>query len=142
MASYNEICLIGHAGQDAELKYLANGNPLCNFSIAVSNNKKVGDEWKENTIWFRASVFGDRAERVAEDIHKGNMVFVKGRLEPNVLETKDGEKRTDLNVICSTVMGLERRERSDGGQRKASGSPSGAKASAKPRTQPESLPWE
>jgi Single-stranded DNA-binding protein len=60
------------------------------------------------------SVFGDRAERAAEQLRKGNRVFVEGRFRTREFEGNDGQKRTSLDITADNVIGLERRPREDG----------------------------
>ncbi len=66
MASLNKVMLIGNAGRDAELRYLANGTAQAQFSLAVNRNYRGPDkEWKEETEWFNIVAWGDLAERSA-----------------------------------------------------------------------------
>ena len=59
------------------------------------------------------SVFGDRAERAAEQLRKGNRVFVEGRFQTREFEGQDGQKRTSLDVTADNVISLEKRPRDD-----------------------------
>ena len=59
------------------------------------------------------SVFGDRAERAAEQLRKGNRVFVEGRFRTREFEGQDGQKRTSLDVTADNVISLEKRPRDD-----------------------------
>jgi single-strand DNA-binding protein len=59
------------------------------------------------------SVFGDRAERAAEQLRKGNRVFVEGRFRTREFEGQDGQKRTSLDITADNVISLERRPRDD-----------------------------
>jgi len=119
--------IIGNLGADPEMRYTPNGRPVTQFNVAVnqsSKNQQTG-EWVEETDWFRVSVWGDRAERAAENLRKGNRVFVEGRFKTREFEGKDGEKRTSLDVISDNVISLERRGRDDDAGAFA-GAPSGA----------------
>jgi single-strand DNA-binding protein len=77
-----------------------------------TKNQQTG-EWTEETDWFRVSVFGDRAERAAEQLRKGNRVFVEGRFRTREFEGQDGQKRTSLDITADNVISLERRPRDD-----------------------------
>jgi single-strand DNA-binding protein len=99
------------------------------FSVAVNQstkNQQTG-EWVEATDWFRVSVWGDRAERAAENLRKGNRVLVDGRFRTREYETKDGQKRVSLEITADTVMGLDRREQTEG---TFTGAPAGAAPAA------------
>src|SRR6476659_4008259 len=129
--------IIGNLGADPEMRYTPNGRPVTQFNVAVnqsSKNQQTG-EWVEETDWFRVSVWGDRAERAAENLRKGNRVFVEGRFKTREFEGRDGQKRTSLEITADSVVNLEKRTREDGegGQFAApvaSGAPSGAPAGA------------
>ena len=72
--AFCKIMFIGNLGRDPEMRYTPNGRPVTQFSVAVSHSKPDGQGgWvDEGTDWFRVSVFGDRAERAAEQLRKGN----------------------------------------------------------------------
>src|SRR5262245_31747159 len=108
----SKIQIIGNLGRDPELRYTPNGRPVTTFSVAVNQatrNQQTG-EWNEATDWFRVSVWGDRAERAAEQLRKGSRVFVDGRFRTREYETNDGRKGLSLDVSADTVMGLDKRE--------------------------------
>ena len=115
--AFCKIMLIGNLGRDPEMRYTPAGKPVTQFSVAVSHSKPDGQGgWvDEGTDWYRISVFGDRAERAAEQLRKGNKVFVEGRFKTREFEGKDGEKRFSLDVISDNVISLERRGRDDDG---------------------------
>ena len=125
--AFSKIMIIGNLGRDPEMRYTPNGKPVTQFSVAVSHSRPDGQGgWiDDGTDWYRVSVFGDRAERVAEQLRKGNRVFVEGRFKTREFEGKDGEKRTSLDVISDNVISLERRGRDDDAGAFA-GAPSGA----------------
>src|SRR5262245_38407773 len=120
-----KIQIIGNLGRDPELRYTPNGRPVTTFSVAVNQatrNQQTG-EWNEATDWFRISVWGDRAERAAEQLRKGSRVFVDGRFRTREYETNDGRKGLSLDVSADTVVGLDRREAAEG---TFAGAPTGA----------------
>jgi single-strand DNA-binding protein len=125
--AFSKIMIIGNLGRDPELRYTPNGKAVTQFSVAVSHSRPDGQGgWiDDGTDWYRVSVFGDRADRAAEQLRKGNKVFVEGRFKSREFEGKDGEKRTSLDITADNVISLERRGRDDD----AGGSFSGAPAS-------------
>jgi single-strand DNA-binding protein len=87
------------------------------FNVAVNQstkNQQTG-EWVEETDWFRVSVWGDRAERMAEQLRKGNKVFVEGRFRTRQFEGRDCQTRTALEITADSIVNLERRPRDDEG---------------------------
>jgi single-strand DNA-binding protein len=115
--AFCKIMLIGNLGRDPEMRYTPSGRAVTQFSVAVSNSKPDGQGgWvDEGTDWYRVSIFGDRAERVAEQLKKGNRVFVEGRFKTREFEGNDGQKRTSLDVTADNVIGLDRKGREDDG---------------------------
>ena len=113
--AFSKIMIIGNLGRDPEMRYTPNGKPVTQFSVAVSHSRPDGQGgWiDDGTDWYRVSVFGDRAERAAEQLRKGNRVFVEGRFKTREFEGKDGEKRTSLDVISDNVISLDRRSREE-----------------------------
>ena len=111
-----KIQIIGNLGRDPEMRYLPSGRPVTQFSVAVNQstkNQQTG-EWIEETDWFRVSIFGNQAERMAENLRKGGRVFVDGRFRTREWEGQDGQKRTALEITADNVVNLERRVREDG----------------------------
>ena len=111
-----KVMIIGNLGADPEMRYTPNGRPVTQFNVAVNQstkNQQTG-EWVEETDWFRVSVWGDRAERAAENLRKGNRVFVEGRFKTREFEGRDGQKRTSLEITADSVVNLEKRTREDG----------------------------
>ena len=123
--AFCKIMLIGNLGRDPEMRYTPAGKPVTQFSVAVSHSKPDGQGgWvDEGTDWYRISVFGDRAERAAEQLRKGTKVFVEGRFKTREFEGKDGEKRVSLDVISDNVISLQSRGRDDDGGGTFSGAP-------------------
>jgi single-strand DNA-binding protein len=113
--AFCKVMIIGNLGRDPEMRYTPTGRAVTQFSVAVNQstkNQQTG-EWIEETDWFRVSIFGDRAERAAEQLRKGNRVFVEGRFRTREFEGQDGQKRTSLDVTADNVINLERRPRED-----------------------------
>jgi len=111
MASFSKAMIIGNLGRDPEMRYTPNGRPVTEFSVAVNQSTKnqQTNEWVEATDWFRVTVWGDRAERTAEQLRKGNRVFVEGRFRTREFETRDGQKRISLEITADNVVSLEAR---------------------------------
>ena len=130
--AFCKIMLIGNLGRDPEMRYTPAGKPVTQFSVAVSHSKPDGQGgWvDEGTDWYRVSVFGDRAERAAEQLRKGTKVFVEGRFKTREFEGKDGDKRLSLDVISDNVISLQSRGRDDDGGGSFSGAPASGGSTA------------
>ena len=119
-----KVMIIGNLGSDPEMRYTPSNRAVTQFNVAVNQstkNQQTG-EWVEETDWFRVSVWGDRAERMAESLRKGNKVFVEGRFKTREFEGRDGQKRTSLEITADSIVNLERRNRDEEG---SFGGPSG-----------------
>ena len=116
MASLNKVMLIGNAGKDAELRYLANGTAQAKFSLAVNRNFKGADgEWKEETEWFNVVMWAGLAERISQYVTKGKQVYVEGRLSTHSWDDDQGVKHYMTEVIANDLKFLDRREAGQSG---------------------------
>lgn len=111
MASLNKVMLIGNLGRDIELRYTPSGQARAEFSMATSRNFKRNDEWVEETDWHNIVMWGERAERAAEQLRKGKQVYVEGRLSTRSWDDeKTGDKKYRTEVIADRVFALGRKE--------------------------------
>jgi single-strand DNA-binding protein len=130
----NKIMIIGNLGADPELRYTPGGKAVTELRVAVNDNRKGPDgEWVEETLWFRVSVWEQAAERLAEQLRKGNKIFAEGQLRAREYEARDGQKRTSLELAFARVVNLERRPRDDDG---GSGGGGAAYDDAPPQVRP------
>src|SRR6186713_2803214 len=116
--AFSKVTIIGNLGRDPEMRYTPNGRAVTEFSVAVTHSARdpqTGEWADEATDWFRVTVWGDRAERTAEQLRKGNRVFVEGRFRTREFETKDGQKRISLEITADNVVSLEARVRDEDG---------------------------
>ena len=103
---YQKLIIIGNLGRDPEMRYTTEGKPVTSFSVATS--RKFGD--KDETTWFRVSVWGNQAETCNQYLHKGSKVLVEGALKadaqgnPRTYERKDGGGwAASFEVVASSV---------------------------------------
>ncbi|MBP7149777.1 MAG: single-stranded DNA-binding protein [Acidobacteria bacterium] len=127
MASMAKVILVGNLGRDAELKYLPNGTPLLEFSIAT--NEKWTDRsgaQQEHTQWFRITLWGRQAESLKTYLLKGKLVYVDGRLRVRDFVDREGKTRYSLDVRADQVQML------GGGGGVGAGGPRGSEEQAAP----------
>lgn len=113
MASLNKVMLIGNVGQDPELRYTPDGNPVANFSIAVNRRRRVGEEYKDETEWFNIVCFSRTAENVNQYLTKGQKVYVEGRFQSREYVGQDGNQRKSFEVIANEVTFLSTKNEAD-----------------------------
>lgn len=107
MGSFNKITVVGYLGRDPEIRYLADGTAICNFSVATTEKRKdATGEPRETTTWFRVSVFGRQADACNQYLSKGSQVFVEGRLSQQEYTDRDGNNRASLEVRANDVQFL------------------------------------
>ena len=106
MAGETVITVVGNLTADPELRYTQGGLPVANFTIASTprNFDRQSNEWKDgDTLFMRCSVWREAAENVAESLTKGTRVIVTGRLVQRSYETREGEKRTVVELQVDEV---------------------------------------
>jgi len=109
MASLNKIMLIGNVGSDPEMRYSPNGKAVTSFRMATNYRYAGSDgERREETEWFRVSVWGRQAESCNQFLSKGKRIYVEGRLRSSSWEGQDGQMRTSLEVSANRVIFLDR----------------------------------
>lgn len=97
----NKVILIGHLGQDPEMRYMPSGNAVANISLATSESwkdKQTGEP-KERTEWHRVVFFGKLAEIVGEYLRKGSQVYIEGRLQTRKWQGQDGQDRYTTEIV-------------------------------------------
>ena len=106
MAGETTITVIGNLTNDPELRFVPSGSAVANFTIASTPKvfDRQSNEWKDGeTLFLRASVWREMAENVAESLTKGMRVIIEGRLKSRSYDTKEGEKRTVIELEVDEI---------------------------------------
>ena len=106
MAGETIITVVGNLTADPELRYTQAGLPVANFTIASTprNFDRQANEWKDGeALFLRASVWREFAEHVAGSLTKGSRVIATGRLKQRSYETREGEKRTAIELEVDEI---------------------------------------
>jgi single-strand DNA-binding protein len=106
--SLNKVMVIGHLGQDPEIRYTPAGLPVVNFSVAT-DEQYVDNDGKRHkrTEWHRVVIIGKLALTCNEYLKKGRQVFVEGRLHHREYESKpDGRKQRRIEIVAIRVQFL------------------------------------
>ena len=114
MASFNKVMLMGNLTRDPELRFLANGDAVASFGLAVNRKVKKGDVWEDDVCFVEITVWKKQAANWAEYLRKGRPAFIEGYLKFSKWETDDGQKRNKLEVVANTVQFLGSRNDSQG----------------------------
>ena len=99
----NQVTIIGRLGKDPEVKFITNGNAVCNLSVATSEKytDKAGNK-VENTEWHNVTAWGKTAEICGKYLAKGRQVAITGKLKTEKYQ-KDGQDRFATKIIAEHV---------------------------------------
>jgi single-strand DNA-binding protein len=106
MAGETIITVVGNLTSDPELRYTQNGLAVANFTIASTPRSfdRASNDWKDGeALFLRASVWREFAEHVASSLSKGSRVVATGRLKQRSYETREGEKRTSIELEVDEI---------------------------------------
>jgi len=105
----NTVQLIGHVGQEPEIKTFEAGKKLAKLSIATNEvyYKENGDK-VEQTEWHRIAAWGKTAEIIEKFVTKGKEIAVEGKLSHRSYDDKDGNKRYITEVVVNQVLMLSK----------------------------------
>jgi single-strand DNA-binding protein len=99
----NSITLVGNLPRDPEIRFTATGRAVASFSMGVGRRYQVNGEWQEQTSWFNVTAWGQLGENAAATLVKGSRVVVTGRLEQSEYTSREGEKRTAIDVVADDI---------------------------------------
>jgi single-strand DNA-binding protein len=134
----NSITVVGNITRDPELRFTAGGKGVASFGIAVNRRYQVNGEWQEKVSFFNVVAWDSLGENAAASLNKGSRVIVTGRLEQRDYETKEGDKRSVVEIVADEVgpslrwarAEVERTQRSGGDGASGGGSSSGGSSRA------------
>ncbi len=115
--SFAKVTVVGNLGADPELRYMPSGAPVTSFSVCANERRTGSDGQKtEKQLWFKANVFGNSAEAVAQHLKKGDPVYLEGRINPELWKGRDGETRLTMSINTSDVQFLAGMKRNRAGE--------------------------
>ncbi|MBL7495128.1 single-stranded DNA-binding protein [Frankia sp. CNm7] len=106
MAGETVITIVGNLTSDPELRFTPNGAAVTSFTVASTPRTldRATNEWKDGeALFLRCSIWRQAAEHVAESLQKGARVIVQGRLKQRTFETREGEKRTVVELDVDEI---------------------------------------
>ena len=100
MAGVNRVIIIGHLGNDPEIRTMPNGEQVANITVATSESwtDKNSGEKKEVTEWHRIVIYRKLAEIAAQYLHKGSQVYIEGRLKTRKWQDNNGQDRYTTEI--------------------------------------------
>lgn len=110
----NKIILVGHLGQNPDLRYTAKGNPVITLSLATNKEFKTADGLKkEETQWHRATLWGKKAETCAKYLTKGSRIYLEGELQMKSWTDKEGSVKKSAEILVDEIKFLGGSHRSE-----------------------------
>ena len=108
----NKAMIIGHLGQDPEVRYTKNGDAVASLSVATSERwkDKATGEQKEHTEWHRVTAWGSLAEIMGKYLHKGSKVYIEGKLQTRKWQDKEGNDRYTTEIRADQLKMLDGKE--------------------------------
>jgi len=103
----NKVILVGHLGNDPEVRYMPNGNAVANLSLATSESWKDGNgQMQERTEWHRLTMYRRLAEIAGEYLKKGSQIYVEGKLQTRKWQDQQGVERYTTEIIVDQMQML------------------------------------
>ncbi len=105
----NKVILIGNLGKDPEVRYMPNGNAVCNLTLATSESwkdKQTGEQ-KDHTEWHNLTFYRRLAEIAGEYLRKGSKIYVEGKLQTRKWQDKNGNDRYTTEIIANEMQMLD-----------------------------------
>jgi len=106
MAGDTIITVVGNLTADPELRFTPSGAAVANFTVASTPRTfdRQSNEWKDGeALFLRCNIWRQAAEHVAESLTRGTRVIVSGRLKQRSFETREGEKRTVIELEVDEI---------------------------------------
>ncbi len=100
----NKVILIGRLGRDPEVRYMPNGEAVCNFSVATSEKytDKNGQR-QEVTEWHNVTMYRKLAEIAGQYLKQGSQVYIEGKIKSRKYTDKNGAERTAYDIIANEL---------------------------------------
>ena len=143
MANDTVITLIGNLTADPELRFTPSGAAVANFTVASTPRTfdRQSGEWRDGeALFLRCNIWRQAAENVAETLTRGARVIVQGRLKQRSFETREGEKRTVIELEVDEIGPSLRYATATVTKTSRSGS-NAASSGERPAAQPADDPW-
>jgi single-strand binding protein len=100
----NKVILIGRLGREPELRYMPNGEAVCNFSVATSESWKDSNGQKqERSEWHNVTMYRKLAEIAGQYLTKGSQVYLEGKIQSRKYTDKNGVERTAYDIIANEL---------------------------------------
>ena len=106
--SINRVILVGHVGQDPDIKYTTSGHAVATFSLATNEMSiDIEKNKTEHTEWHNIVAWNKLAEFAKEYINKGQLIYIEGRIHTQSWVDKNDVRQKRVEIVCETITPLE-----------------------------------
>ena len=122
--SINKVIITGNLTRDAELRSTPSGAQLLNVGIAVNDRRRnrQTDQWEDYANFFDCTMWGERAQKIAQYLTKGTKVAIEGRLHYSAWDDKNtGQRRSKVDITITDIEFMSSRNGGGNGGGSASG---------------------
>ena len=107
----NKVILVGNLGRDPEVRHLESGGMVARFSVATNENRRdKSGQWQKYTEWHDVTAWGVLAERISQQLHKGSLVYIEGKITHRKWQDREGRDRYSTDIVAIVIRSLDRRE--------------------------------
>ena len=99
----NTVTLVGNLTRDPELRFTTGGRGVASFGLAVNRRYQQNGEWQDQTSYFNIVAWGQMGENAAATLTKGMRILVTGRLEQREYTTREGDKRSTIEINADEI---------------------------------------
>jgi single-strand DNA-binding protein len=101
--SFNKMIVVGNLTRDPELRYTQQGTPVCTVNVASNDRSRdpKTKEYVDTPTFFRGTVWGQKAETVAQHFEKGSEIYLEGRFKPEEWTDREGRPRVTFGIQVS-----------------------------------------
>lgn len=101
----NKVMVIGYLGRDPEMRYTPNGKSVSNFCVACGRTWQGADgNTHSDTDWFNVVAWGNLAELAKQNLQKGNLVYIEGRLQSRTWQDAQGKQHKSVEIIARELL--------------------------------------
>ena len=104
--SVNRVCLLGHAGKEPDVRHLDSGMAVANFTLATTEKgykTRDGKEIQDRTEWHSIVMWNKLAEIAEKYIHKGDKLYIEGKIRTRSYDAQDGSKRYVTEIFADSM---------------------------------------
>lgn len=110
----NKVTLVGHAGNDPEVRTIESGSTVARVSLATNDSYKDKEgNWQTQTEWHNLILWRDLADRARDNVKKGSTLYVEGKIQTRKYTDKDGVEKSVTDIVVNSFRVLDKKQADD-----------------------------